>query len=357
MVDILMRRRQNNPMLTGEAGVGKTAVVEGFALQDRHRRCAAAAQGREALGARCGPAAGGREHEGRVRAAAAQRHRGGAGLAQADHPVHRRGAHAGGRGRRRGHGRCGQSAEAGAGARHAAHRRGNDVGRVQEAHREGPGAHAPLPSRAGRGARRGQGHPDDARRGLDDGKAPPGAGARRGAGGGGTAVASLHSGPPAARQVGEPARHGLRARRHQPARGAPRGRRLPQAHRGLGDRTRRSSAARPRSASIRPSAQGAPPTNSSRQGETGRPREPLECRESAGRTDSGHPRQAARRARQGRRHRDPARGKADAAAKQPAAATAVPPAPAPSARPSAPMLSEAQVGCKANCTHCRATGP
>src|SRR5436305_11433500 len=28
-----MRRRQNNPILTGEAGVGKTAVVEGFALQ------------------------------------------------------------------------------------------------------------------------------------------------------------------------------------------------------------------------------------------------------------------------------------------------------------------------------------
>lgn len=33
MVDILMRRRQNNPLLTGEAGVGKTAVVEGFALR------------------------------------------------------------------------------------------------------------------------------------------------------------------------------------------------------------------------------------------------------------------------------------------------------------------------------------
>ncbi len=32
VVDILMRRRQNNPILTGEAGVGKTAVVEGFAL-------------------------------------------------------------------------------------------------------------------------------------------------------------------------------------------------------------------------------------------------------------------------------------------------------------------------------------
>ena len=33
MIDILMRRRQNNPMLAGEAGVGKTAVVEGLALR------------------------------------------------------------------------------------------------------------------------------------------------------------------------------------------------------------------------------------------------------------------------------------------------------------------------------------
>ena len=33
IVDILMRRRQNNPILTGEAGVGKTAVVEGFAIR------------------------------------------------------------------------------------------------------------------------------------------------------------------------------------------------------------------------------------------------------------------------------------------------------------------------------------
>jgi type VI secretion system protein VasG len=33
VIDILMRRRQNNPILTGEAGVGKTAVAEGFALK------------------------------------------------------------------------------------------------------------------------------------------------------------------------------------------------------------------------------------------------------------------------------------------------------------------------------------
>jgi type VI secretion system protein VasG len=33
VIDILTRRRQNNPILVGEAGVGKTAVAEGFALR------------------------------------------------------------------------------------------------------------------------------------------------------------------------------------------------------------------------------------------------------------------------------------------------------------------------------------
>ena len=36
VIDVLTRRRQNNPILVGEAGVGKTAIVEGLAL--RHRR-------------------------------------------------------------------------------------------------------------------------------------------------------------------------------------------------------------------------------------------------------------------------------------------------------------------------------
>ena len=48
MVDILTRRRQNNPILTGEAGVGKTAVVEGFALRIVAGRRAAAAAERHA---------------------------------------------------------------------------------------------------------------------------------------------------------------------------------------------------------------------------------------------------------------------------------------------------------------------
>ena len=45
MIDILMRRRQNNPILTGEAGVGKTAVVEGFANRVAHGDVPPALQG------------------------------------------------------------------------------------------------------------------------------------------------------------------------------------------------------------------------------------------------------------------------------------------------------------------------
>ena len=45
MVDILIRRRQNNPILTGEAGVGKTAVVEGFARRIAAGDVPAALQG------------------------------------------------------------------------------------------------------------------------------------------------------------------------------------------------------------------------------------------------------------------------------------------------------------------------
>ncbi len=44
-IDILTRRRQNNPILTGEAGVGKTAVVEGFALRIANKDVPSALQG------------------------------------------------------------------------------------------------------------------------------------------------------------------------------------------------------------------------------------------------------------------------------------------------------------------------
>jgi type VI secretion system protein VasG len=49
LVDILLRRRQNNPILTGEPGVGKTAVVEGFAQRIAEGDVPAALQGIQVL--------------------------------------------------------------------------------------------------------------------------------------------------------------------------------------------------------------------------------------------------------------------------------------------------------------------
>ena len=64
MVDILIRRRQNNPILTGEAGVGKTAVVEGFALRIAQGDVPPPLQERRAPHARPGAAPGRRRVKG-----------------------------------------------------------------------------------------------------------------------------------------------------------------------------------------------------------------------------------------------------------------------------------------------------
>ncbi|MNF24145.1 Chaperone protein ClpB [compost metagenome] len=50
MIDILARRRKNNPIVVGEAGVGKTAVVEGLALRIASGEVPAALQGVDLLG-------------------------------------------------------------------------------------------------------------------------------------------------------------------------------------------------------------------------------------------------------------------------------------------------------------------
>ena len=87
IVDILMRRRQNNPILTGEAGVGKTAVVEGFANRLAAGTVPPSLKDVPPALARYRPPAGRGEHERRIRAAAPPGHRRGAGLRETDHPL------------------------------------------------------------------------------------------------------------------------------------------------------------------------------------------------------------------------------------------------------------------------------
>ena len=101
IIDILTRRRQNNPILTGEAGVGKTAVVEGFALRDRRRRRARRAEERRAAHARSRPAASRGGSQRRIREPAQIGDRRSQSLAHADHPLHRRSPHDDRRRRRR----------------------------------------------------------------------------------------------------------------------------------------------------------------------------------------------------------------------------------------------------------------
>ena len=238
IIDILMRRRQNNPILTGEAGVGKTAVVEGFAFKIvsgdvppplRDVTLRALDVGLLQAGASMKG-----EFEQRLRSVIEE-------VQASPKPIIMFIDEA--------HTLVGAGGAAGTGdaanllkpalARGTLRTVAATTWAEYKKHIEKDPAltrrfqvvqvHEPE---------RGKGDPDDARPHVDDGEAPQGAGARRGARSVGAAFAPLHPGAAAARQVGEPARHGLRARRDQPARRAARGRRLAQAHRGAGERAR-----------------------------------------------------------------------------------------------------------------------
>ena len=102
-----MRRRQNNPILTGEAGVGKTAVVEGFALRIANGDVPPSLKDVQLwvldIGLLQAGASMKGEFENRLRSVIDEVQA----SAEADHPVHRRGPHPDRRGRRRRHGRRG----------------------------------------------------------------------------------------------------------------------------------------------------------------------------------------------------------------------------------------------------------
>ncbi len=211
VVDMLMRRRQNNPILTGEAGVGKTAVVEGFALRIARGDVPPALKEARILALDVGLLQAGAsmkgEFENRLKAVIDEVQAsvtpiimfidethtlvgagGAAGTGDAANllkPALARGTL--------------RTIGATTWAEYKKHIEKDPAltRRFQTVVVDEPIAH--------------QGHPDDARHRVDAGEAPQGAGAGRGDRGGGEPVGALYPGAAVARQIGVGAGHGLRA--------------------------------------------------------------------------------------------------------------------------------------------------
>ena len=191
-IQVLCRRRKNNPLYVGETGVGKTAIAEGLALHIHENRVPEALKGAQVYSLDMGSLLAGTKFRGQFEERLKGVLKAAAGAPQR-HPLHRRDPHH----RRRGsHQRrldgCVQHPQAGAGQRAAALHRLDDVPGVQGLVRAGQGAVAALPEDRGRRALGGghRAHPRGAQeplRGAPRGEVRHGRGAR-----GGGAVRQAH---------------------------------------------------------------------------------------------------------------------------------------------------------------------
>ena len=151
VMQVLSRRTKNNPVLIGEPGVGKTAIVEGLVAADRRRRRPRDAEGQAALHPRPRGARRRQPVPRRLRGAAQEGPEGDPDPRR-HHLVHRRAPHPRRCRRGRGGHRRRLHPEAHARPRRAADDRCHDPRRVPQAPREGRRPRAPLPADQGRGA-------------------------------------------------------------------------------------------------------------------------------------------------------------------------------------------------------------